>query len=276
MSDLQGSNDGIQKYNGKLLPNFPTGKIIPSKGLSMYQVAKYTNKIEKCDIKEISSLISNLCIMIGLPKSSYPAEADRKILIHLIKTDLKHKTLEEINLAFKTASKGWLNIKLDTFGAFSFEYINRILNAYNKWLSDRREIKELPDAPKEDKTPEQIQQDGLAALKRNAKNILDQINKGVNLGSIWIQPSLYNLLKANNLVNPPKWVKLKEYKTAQEQCVWEYRKLNGKKDIVEQITEDAKRNDGMKMAVIYTIQALIKEYANSEILEIFDGLKWDQ
>ena len=273
MSDLQRSNDGLYRYNGKPLPNFPEGKIFPSKGLSRYQIAKYTEKIQKRDIKEISSLISHLCAMVGLPKTSYPAEADKKALILLVKSELKNKTVEEIELAFRVASKGWLNVYLNTFGAFSFEYINRILNAYNKWLSDRREIKELPDAPVE-KTPEQIEQENLAALKRNCQNIFEELNKGVDPGSIFIQPSLYNILKDNDLIETKKWPKVEGYKSWQEQCSNEYLKLNPKKDIYEQITAEGARNDGMKMAVIYTIQAMIKEKSNSEILEIIEGLQW--
>jgi len=276
MSELQGSNDGLFKYNGKPLPNFPKGKIMPARGLNDHEVARYSKKVKECNREEIYSLISSLCTALELPASFFPSDSDKEILITLIRSELKNETPKIIWKAFLDAINGKFTIDLKTYGVFSFAYVSRVVKAYKDYVISNRFIKELPDAPKEEKTPEQIHQDGLAALKRNAKNILDQINKGVNLGSIWIQPSLYNLLKANNLIKPSKWVRLKEYETIQEQCAGEYMKLKPKKDIFEQITDDAKRNDGMKMAVIYTIQALIKEYANSEIIEIIDGLKWDQ
>ena len=276
MSELQGSNDGLFKYNGKPLPYFPKGKIIPSRGLNKYEVARYSKKLKECSREEINGLFSTLYSLTKLSENNYPKEGEQKILLNVVWKNFGSTPAQEILQAFEDAMSGKFIVETNPYGKFSFDYFAQILKAYKEYVISNRFIKELPDAPKEEKTPEQIQQEGLEALKRNAKNILDQINKGVNLGAIWIQPSLYNILKVNNLIKPSKWVKLKEYETIQDQCAGEYMKLKPKKDIIEQITEDAKRNDGMKMAVIYTIQALIKEHANSEIIEIIDGLKWDQ
>jgi N12 class adenine-specific DNA methylase len=204
-----------------------------------------------------------------MPKTNYPVDADKKILINLVKTELQHESYKEILQAFKDATKGSFDIDLTTYGVFSYAYMNRVLKAYKQWLMSSRKIKELPDAPKEI-TPEQ----NLAALKRNCKHIFEELNKGVEAGKILIQPSTYNILKDNGLIQTKKWPKVEGYKSWQEQCSNEYLKLNPKKEIYEPITTEGARNDGMKMAVIYTIQAMIKEKANSEILEIIEELKW--
>ena len=211
--------------------------------------------------------------LTSLSKSNYPNDLEESALIQAIISKFGNNSVFEIKQAFLDAMGNAFEVETNPFGKFSFDYFSKILNSYNEWLIRTRKIKPL-ELEEPELSEAEIIERNLKALKSNCKHVFEELNKGVEAGKIFIQPSLYNILKDNGLIQTKKWPKVEGYKSWPEQCSNEYLKLNPKKDIYEQITAEGARNDGMKMAVIYTIQALIKEKANSEILEIIEGLKW--
>lgn len=134
-------------------------------------------------IERLKESLRQIFFLIGLRVEQIPADEEKGFLIQYIVENYGGHTADELNLAFKMAIQGRLNLddkKVLCYGIFSPFYFTTIMDAYRDWA--REQIKLLPAPIKERKlSPAEIAEiNWIWAVK-----LLNEINKlPVRVGQI--------------------------------------------------------------------------------------------
>jgi len=81
-------------------------------------------------IPEVKKMLLGLFYLTGLKKENYPDALQTDVLIQFILQDLGNYTISEIQLAFRLAIKGDIEVDSNHYQAFSAPYIARIVKGY--------------------------------------------------------------------------------------------------------------------------------------------------
>jgi len=103
--------------------------------INSIQKALQSTKINEATDEQLTTRLSIIFMMIGLRPQHFPTHPETHFLLQHLREEYGHKTLDELQLAFRLGATGKLDLDdINPYDQFTIIYLTKIMAAYRKHL----------------------------------------------------------------------------------------------------------------------------------------------
>ena len=96
-----------------------------------------SNLLQSCE-EDIKMVLRRVILLLGIKKESFPSEIQKGLILEFLKENYSFLTVSEIKNAFELAIMGKLDVSSTSYQSFNCEYICSILNAYKRYIQEKK------------------------------------------------------------------------------------------------------------------------------------------